>query len=160
LERMITLMENLSLTGRTKHDTPDELQSLSVIQIDGDEIFIDNGAIHGKSRLERGVDFRSFMKPEDVPNARRIPEVWVTLRRTENGMGYFGVCAAEIWVNDQQQGYKSMAQLVNSMDGAMKGKVDVKSLTPEQREKVVAYLQQFRGDLWTNTPEEVKAALA
>ena len=61
-------------------------------------------------------------------------------------------------MNDQQQGYKSMAQLVNSMDGAMKGKVDVKSLTPEQREKVVAYLQQFRGDLWTNTPEEVSGA--
>jgi hypothetical protein len=153
-------MESLNLTGRTKHDTPDELQSLSVIQIDGDQIFIDNGAIHGKSRLERGVDFRSFMKPEDVPNARRIPEVWVTLRRTENGMGYFGICSAEIWINDEQQGYKSMAALVNHMDGALKGKVDVKNLTPEQKEMLVGYLQEFRADLWENTPEDVKKLLA
>jgi hypothetical protein len=153
-------MEQLNLTGRTKHDTPDELQSLSVIQIDGDEIFIDNGAIHGKSRLERGVDFRSYSKPEDVPNARCIPEVWVTLRRTENGMSYFGICGSEIWVNDQQQGYKSMAQLVNQMDGAMKGKVDVKNLSAEQKEKLVNFLQQFRGDLWVNTADDVKKLLA
>lgn len=153
-------MEQLNLTGRTKHDTPDELHSLSVVMIDGDQIFIDNGAIHGKSRLERGVDFRSFTKPEDVPNARRIPEIWVTLHRFENGMGYYGLCAAEIWVNDQAQGYKSLPLLVNQMDGAMKGKVDLKSLTAEQKALLGDFLASFRSDLWANAPEAVKAAFA
>ena len=151
----------LNLTGRTGHGTPDELASLSVVMINGDEIVVDNGAIHGKSRFERGVDFRSFSAPEEVPNATRIGVVWVTLKRYETGMGYHGLCATEIFVNlDEMKGYKSMASLVNQMDGAMKGKVDLARLSDGEKGKLAGFLEQLRADLWANTPDEVKAQLS
>ena len=151
----------LNLTGRSGHGTPDELASLSAVMINGDEIVVDNGAIHGKSRFERGVDFRSFTAPEQVPNAERIAVIWVTLQRYENGMGYNGLCATEIFVNlETNQGYKSMAALVNQMDRAMKGKVDLACLSAEEKGKFAGFLAELRADLWANTPDEVKAQLS
>ncbi len=50
-------MEKLSLTGKSVHSTDDTLKGLSAVFVDGDRIFIDNGAIHAKSELERSVTF-------------------------------------------------------------------------------------------------------
>lgn len=154
-------MEQLNLTGRAGHGTPDDFATLSVLMIDGEEIFIDNGAIHGKSRLERGVDFRTYTKPEDVPNGRRIPEVWVQLKSYETGRGYYGIVSAEIVINSEALvGYKSMGPLVMAMDGAMKGKVQLHHLTAEEKAKLREFLATFREDLWANTPDEIKDLLA
>jgi hypothetical protein len=151
----------LSLTGRSAHGTPDELASLSAVLIHGDDIFVDQGAIHGKSRLERGIDFRTAKSAEEVPNGEKVAIVWVTLRAYEGGKGYNGIASAEIVVNlEQKVGYKPMASLVNQMDRAMKGRVDVSNLSAEQRAKLAGFLQTLRADLWENTPEDVKAQLA
>lgn len=152
----------LNLTGRQNdgHGTSDEFAALSVILIDGDQIFIDNGAIHGKSRLERGVDFTTYKKPEEVPNGETIPSIWVMLKKYESGMGYSGVVATSIVVNKEERvGYKSVAALVNAMDGAMKGKISISTLSNEHQVKLVKFLEEMRPDLWANTPHEVKAAL-
>jgi len=150
----------LNLTGTSGHGTPEEFANLSVVMITDEDIFIDNGAIHGKSRIERGVDFRTYTAPEQVPNAKRIASVWVTLKRGEGGMGYSGVCAAEIFVNGEERvGYKSMALLVNTMDRAVKGRIDLALLTDEQRARLAAFMQELRPDLWENASDEVKSAL-
>jgi hypothetical protein len=154
----VFLME-LNLTGRPVggHGAPDDFATLSAVLIDGEHIFIDNGAIHGKSRVERGVDFRSATSPEQVPGARRIALVWVMLARFEGGMGYNGVTAAEIFVDEEKKvGYKSMAALVNQMDGAMKGKVDLARLSEEEKKRLAKFMEELRPDLWGNMPEEKK----
>ncbi|KEO84011.1 YwhD family protein [Tumebacillus flagellatus] len=154
-------MEQLNLTGRTEHGTPDDFATLSVVMIDGDDIFVDNGAIHGKSRLERGVDFRTYTKPEDVPNGRRIQEVWIQLKSFETGRGYYGIVSAEIVVNrDLMVGYKNVGPLVMAMEGAIKGKVQLPHLSSEQKTKLRDFMASFREDLWANTPDEIKAQLA
>ncbi|MBL0386445.1 YwhD family protein [Tumebacillus sp. ITR2] len=151
----------LNLTGRTGHDTPEDFATLSVVMIDGDEIYVDNGAIHGKSRLERGVDFRTYTKPEDVPNGRRIQEVWIQLKTFESGRGYHGIVSAEIVVNrDLMVGYKSVGPLVMAMEGAIKGKVQLPHLDADQKTKLRTFMETFRADLWANTPDDVKAQLA
>jgi hypothetical protein len=152
----------LNLTGRPSgHGTPDDFANLSALLIDGDEIYLDNGAIHGKSQLERGIDFRTARSADDVPNGQTVPLIWVTLKRHEGGMGYNGIAAATLIVNKEQRiGYKAMGPLVNQMDRAVKGKIDLSPLTTEQVKMLADFLAQFREDLWANTPEEVKAALA
>ncbi|PWK11287.1 YwhD family protein [Tumebacillus permanentifrigoris] len=150
----------LNLTGRTGHGTPDDFATLSVVMIDGDDLYVDNGAIHGKSRLERGVDFRTYTKPEDVPNGRKVKEVWVQLKSYETGRGYYGLVSAELVVNSEDMvGYKSMGALVMAMDGAIKGKFSLAHLTTEERAKFRNFLETFRADLWANTPEEIKGQL-
>ncbi|ASS76192.1 hypothetical protein CIG75_15420 [Tumebacillus algifaecis] len=151
----------LNLTGRDKHSTPDELQNLSAVMIHGDDIFVDQGAIHGKSRLERGIDFRAAKGPEDVPNGEKIAVIWVTLKTYEAGRGFSGIASAELVIDFPHGiGYKAMGPLVNQMDRAVKGRVDVSNLTSEQKAKLADFLQQLRADLWANTPDEVKAQLA
>jgi hypothetical protein len=150
----------LNLTGRTGHGTPDDFATLSVVMIDGEEIYVDNGAIHGKSRIERGVDFRTYTKPEDVPGGRKVKEVWVQLKSFESGRGYYGLVSAELVVNSEQMvGYKSMGALVMAMDGAIKGKFSLQNLSAEERAKFRAFLETFREDLWANTPQEIKDQL-
>jgi hypothetical protein len=150
----------LGLTGQTGHGRPDEFASLSAVIIDGDSIFIDNGAIHGKSRVERGIQFGA-KSPEQVPDGRRIIVVWVTLKRGESGIGYGGICASVPFsINaDAQLGYKSLPDQVNKMGDAMQGKIQLDVLTPEEKTTLAAFLQEFRsGELWNNSRSEVLAA--
>lgn len=151
----------LGLTGQTGHGTPDELASLSAVIIDGDSIFVDNGAIHGKSRVERGIQFGA-KSPDQVPDGRRVVVVWVTLKRGESGIGYGGLCASVPFsINAEAQlGYKSLPDQVNKMGDAMQGKILLDVLTPEEKARFAAFLQEFRnGELWSHTRAEVLAAL-
>ncbi|MDB5085998.1 MAG: hypothetical protein JWN30_2884 [Bacilli bacterium] len=142
-------MEKLSLTGVNKHGTPDDFAALSAVILTGDDIFLDNGAIHGKSRVERGIQFTA-RSPEEVAGGERIFVVWVTLKRAEAGMGYNGVCASQLIVNREAAvGYKSMPELVNKMDHAMKGKLELEILPDADRTRLGEFLKQFRGgELW------------
>ncbi len=150
----------LNLTGRDRHGTPDELATLSAVLIDGEEIFVDQGAIHGKSRVERGIDFRGASSADQVPDGQQVSIVWVTLKTYEQGRGFSGITAAQIVINKELKvGYKPMAPLVNQMDRAMKGKVDLSNLSGEQKGKLAHFLENLRADLWANTPDEVKAQL-
>jgi hypothetical protein len=153
-------MEQLGITGRSRHDTPDEFATLSAVIIDGEEVLIDNGAIHGKSRVERGISF-SAKNPDEVQGGRRVAVIWVTLRRAEGGFGYSGICGSLLVINKEARiGYKSLPDQVNKMDAAMKGKIQIDVLTEKEKRLLSGFLQEFRGgDLWNNTAEDVKSAL-
>lgn len=150
----------LNLTGKTSHGTPDELASLSAVIIDGDSVFVDNGAIHGKSRVERGIQFGA-KSPEQIPDGRRVVVVWVTLNRGEAGTGYHGACAAiPFSINAEAKlGYKSLPDMVNKMGDAIQGTINLDYLTPDEKEKVKRFLSEFRGgELWALTRQEFKDA--
>lgn len=149
---------DLSLTGQTGHGTPDELASLSAVIIDGDSIFVDNGAIHGKSRVERGIQFGA-KSPDQIPDGRRVVVVWITLKRGENGgTGYHGLCASiPFSINGEAQlGYKSLPDQVNKMGAAMQGKIQLDLLTIDEKVQFAAFLKGFRnGETWSNTRPDV-----
>ncbi|GAX88619.1 YwhD family protein [Effusibacillus lacus] len=150
----------LNLTAKTGHDTPDEFASLSAVVIDGDTVFVDNGAIHGKSRVERGIRFGAS-SPDQIPDGRRVVVVWVTLKKGEAGMGFNGVCAAIPFRIDAEAklGYKNLPDQVNKMGDAMKGAVKLDTLEPEEVARLGNFLKEFRGgELWNNTRPEVREA--
>lgn len=144
-------MEKLSLTGKSKHSVDDQMKGLSALLVDGDQIFIDNGAIHAKSRVERGVQF--VRDRAEVPNPRLILGLWITLHRYEHGQGYYGAMPFELWIDDEaQKGYKNLSEQVNNMDKAVRGQVQVSGLSASLRARIAEFLQSVRPDLWENAP--------
>lgn len=145
-------MQKLSLTGSAKHQTDDQMKGLSAVFLDGDEIFVDNGAIHAKSRLEFGVKF--VASREEVPDARHIQGIWITLKRQTNGLGYTGAMPFELWIDDAtKMGYKKLMEQVNQMDKAVRGQVDLTGLPKETIHKFGEHLQKIRPDLWENAAD-------
>ncbi|MCL6453604.1 MAG: YwhD family protein [Alicyclobacillus sp.] len=152
-------MEKLGLTGRNNHSTDDSMRGLSAVFIDGDNIFIDNGAIHGKSSLERGITF--VRSKDELTHPRHIWVVWITLKRNaDKAQGYHGAMPFSLWIDDAaKQGYKSLAEQVNKMDKTVKGTVDVVELPPDVRAKLGTFLQSF-SDLWQHAQPQFRAAFA
>jgi len=150
-------MEKLSLTGKSKHSVDDQMKGLSALLIDGDQLFIDNGAIHAKSRVERGITF--VKERSEVPNGHSILGLWITLHRFEHGQGYYGAMPFELFIDDEAKlGHKNLSQQVNHMDKAVRGNVDVSSIPVDVRLKISEYLKTVRADLWENAPDTFKSA--
>ncbi|MFX4301856.1 YwhD family protein [Alicyclobacillus tolerans] len=140
-------VQKLSLTGSTKHAADDQLRGLSVLFLDGDEVFIDNGAIHGKSRLETGVKF--VQNRAEVPNGRTVLGLWITLHRFPEGQGFYGVQPFELFLDKEAQvGYKNLVEQVKGMEKAVRGEVNLAGVPQAARQKIVEYLQKVRPDLW------------
>lgn len=122
-------------------------------------MFVDNGAIHAKSRVEMGI---KFVEDKDaVPNPRHISGLWITLKRTPTGMGYNGAMPFELWIDAAAKlGYKKLSEQVNNMDKAVRGNVDLSRYSPEIIAKFGAFLESYRTDLWDNAPEPFRNAFA
>ncbi|MCL6446507.1 MAG: YwhD family protein [Alicyclobacillus sp.] len=150
-------MEKLSLTGSSKHGTDDALRGLSAVLVDGSNVFVDNGAIHGKSCVER--DIRFVKTVDEVPNPRTIWAFWITLHRFEAGQGYYGAMPFRLLVDsDAKLGYKSLAEEVNGMEKAVKGQVETTGVPSAVVAQVGQFLRTIRPELWTNAAEAFRNA--
>ncbi|KUO95761.1 YwhD family protein [Ferroacidibacillus organovorans] len=149
-------MERLSLTGVNKHKAPDALSNLSAVLIDREGVRIDNAAIHGKSKVERGISWVS--DTDDIPEPKRVALVWVTLHREILGLGIHGLAASIFYVDPEAGvGYKNLADQVNKMDAAVKGKIQLEMLTEDEMKQLGAFLMAQREELWVNATEMVWA---
>jgi len=135
-----------------------DLSNVSAIIIDGEEAYVDNGALHAKSKLEKGIKFSA--NKEDVPNGKRCFIVWVAVDRKEGGAFYGGLTACEMLVDTEaRRGWKLLADHVNRMDKAMKRQVLLSDLNNEEKIALKKALITFNVDWWERTPEETKNAL-
>lgn len=143
-------MEKLNLSGKSKHGegVDDSMRGLSAVFVDGEDVYVDNGAIHAKSRVERNLKFVKTL--DELPNPREVDVFWVTLHRFEgNVQGYYGLIPFRLYVDDAAQlGYKSLSQQVNGMDKAVKGKVDMMAVAPPIKAKLGDFLRTIRPELW------------
>lgn len=152
-------MQKLNLTGTSKHQTDDEMKGLSAVFLDGDAVFVDNGAIHAKSRLEAGVKFVGSL--EEIPNPRHIFGIWITLKRQEQGLGFTGAMPFDLWIDAQaKMGYKKLSEQVNRMDKAVRGQVDLSGVSEETIAKIGAHLQKMRPDLWERASDAFRTAFS
>lgn len=152
-------MEKLQLTGKSKHSVDDSMKGLSAVLVDGDEVFIDNGAIHAKSRLEKGITF--VKTREEVVNGREVLGFWITLHRFDGKQGFYGAMPFSLVIDSQAQtGYKSLAEQVNGMDKAVKGNISVTEVPTETVTKVGAFLRGLRPDLWEHAAPEFREAFS
>ncbi|MDO7908680.1 YwhD family protein [Paenibacillus sp. JX-17] len=135
-----------------------DLNNLSPVIIDGDEARIDIGAMHAKSKVERGIKFSS--NKEDVPNGRQVWLVWVAVDRTPEGQLYGGATACEMLIDTEaKRGWKILPDHVNKMDAAMKRRFMLEELGAEQRAALKKLLVEHNSEWWDASPDELKQAL-
>lgn len=136
-----------------------DLSRLSSVIIDGDEAYIDMGAIHAKSRIEKGIKFTP--NREDVPNGRKCWIVWVVVGRDEQDRKiYAGLTACEMSVDpENRKGFKILADHVNRMDYALKGRLLLDGLSTQEKSALRAVLIANNEEIWNASPEVLRTAL-
>ncbi|WJH35766.1 YwhD family protein [Paenibacillus sp. CC-CFT747] len=136
-----------------------DLSNVSSVIIDGDEAYLDNGALHAKSKVEKGIKFST--NKEDVPNGRKCWIVWVAVDRSEEGQFYGGIAACEMLVDPEaRKGWKVLADHVNRMDKAMKRQILVDGLDEREKAALHRYLTEFNPEWWDRSSDTLKEALA
>lgn len=127
-----------------------DLNSVSCIIIDGDEAYIDIGAMHAKSKVERGIKFST--NREDVPNGRQCWIVWVAVDRTEEGSYYAGATACEMWIDSEaRRGWKILADHVNRLDYAIKRRILVDNLGDKEQGLLRDLLMKHNEEWWSRS---------
>lgn len=135
-----------------------DLSNLSSIIIDGDEAYIDIGAIHAKSKVERGIKFS--VNKDDVPNGRKCWIVWVAVDRNEDGPYYAGVTACEMLIDTEaRRGWKILADHVNLMDRALKRRIILEGLSDTEKAALKKALIEHQPEWWDHSSDELKQAL-
>lgn len=135
-----------------------DLNNVSPIIIDGGEAKIEIGALHAKSKVERGIKFSQ--NREDVPNGRQVWLVWVAVDRSPEGQFYGGATACEMWIDTEaKRGWKILADHVNKLDYALKRRVMLDELGSTEKAALRTLLVSHNEAWWDLTPESIKEAL-
>lgn len=135
-----------------------DLSNLSSIIIDGDEAYIDVGAVHAKSKVEKGIKFS--MNKDDVPDGRKCWIVWVAVGRKEEGQYYAGVTACEILVDTEaRRGWKILADHVNKMDYALKRRIILDGLNEVEKAALKNQLMEHNQEWWHHSEDALKQGL-
>ncbi|RWZ58933.1 hypothetical protein EQV77_08240 [Halobacillus fulvus] len=136
------------------------LENMTPVIVDPneEEAFIDMGALHARSKVEKRVKF--LPNKEEVPNGLLYWIVWVTVDYADGKPCYYGVAASEIRVDRSiKRGYKLMPEHVNHMDKSLKGKFVVDHLDDKSKHILGEFLRDNKPELWENTRQELKDAL-
>jgi len=150
-------VEKLKLSGQKSRSTDDQLRGLSAVLVDGDEVYIDNGAIHAKSRVEQGITF--VKERDELESPREIWCFWLTLVRREGGaQGYKAMQGFPMYIeSESKRGYKLLSESVNKLDKVVKGQMDLSAVPQEVVAKVRAFLQSATTP-WDNAFPEFREA--
>lgn len=129
------------------------------IDVDDGDAYVDMGALHARSSVEKGIKF--LPNKDDIPDARPFWLVWVQTDILNGGPAYTGVTACEMTVNrETRRGYKSLPEHVNNMDKALKGRIIVDQMDDKSKEILMNYLKSFNQDMWERSSDELKNGLS
>ncbi len=137
------------------------LENVSPVIIDIQEknAFIDIGAMHAKSEVERGIKFTTDRA--DSEGGKPYWLVWVTIDFKEDGPYFAGVTACEMVVNrEKRRGYKILADHVNKMDKSMKRKIIVEHMDDTSKKVLAEFLKSHNIEMWNNSNEQLRKDLA
>lgn len=136
-----------------------DLGAVSSVIIDGSEAYIDMGALHAKSAVEKGIKWTT--NKEEVPNGKPYWLVWVTVDRKEEGPYYAGATACYMEIDrEARRGYKILAEHVNRMDYSMKRRIILGDLDETSKQALKKLLMEHNPTMWENSSDELKQALA
>ncbi|KAA0546156.1 hypothetical protein FZW96_17750 [Bacillus sp. BGMRC 2118] len=133
------------------------LENISPVFVDPKEgeAFVDIGAMHARSVVEKGIKF--LPNKEDVPNGKLYWLVWVTIERLESGPYYAGVTGCEMTVDREiRRGFKILAEHVNLMDKSLKRKIIVNHMDKKSREVLAEFLQKHDEGMWNRSSTQLK----
>jgi hypothetical protein len=152
----------LNIIAATKHrgfgSGAIDLRNVTAVIIEGEEAMIDIGALHAKSRVEKGIRFSP--DPNAAPDGETCWLVWIASDRTEDGQSCYAGAAACVMRIDrvQKQGWKVLADHVNRMDAAMKRRVLIDELPVAQKRALQKCLIEHNEALWTHATEVFRRA--
>lgn len=136
-----------------------DLSQVSCVIIDRGEAYIDVGAMHAKSKIERGIKFSP--NKEDVPNGRPAWVVWVAVDRNEEGSYYAGAASCEMLIDEEaRRGWKILPDHVNRLDAAIKRKYMLDNLGAEEKAALRKLLTENNAEWWDRSPQTLKDLLA
>ncbi len=127
--------------------------------IDGDRVFFDEAATHGRTGLEQGVEWVDDLS--EVPNPRQIFVVWLYIKpdRETREYVYHGVCAVDMWIDEEnRKGFKRLGHHAKMLGLAMQGHIDLEILDDAARAKLFEALNQYP-DTLKHSKRELHEAL-
>lgn len=128
--------------------------------IDGDRVFFDEAATHGRTALEQSIEWLDDLA--EVPNPRQIFVVWLFIKpdRETREYVYHGVCAVDMWIDEEnKKGFKRLAHHAKMLGMAMRGQIDLEILDKDARMKLHEALNQYPDTLKHSQPA-LREALA
>ncbi|WP_053373287.1 YwhD family protein [Paenibacillus sp. FJAT-27812] len=135
-----------------------DLSAVACVIIDDGVAYIDVGAMHAKSKVERGIKFTP--NKEDTPNGRQCWIVWVAVDRNEEGSYYAGATACEMLIDSEaRRGWKILPDHVNKLDQALKRKYNLGELGGVEKAALRKLLVEHNLEWWDRSPEELKQDL-
>lgn len=137
------------------------LENVTPVFIDIEEkrAFIDMGAMHAKSEIERRIKFTT--NREDSEGGKPYWLIWVTIDFKEEGPYYAGVTACDMVVNaETRRGYKILADHVNKMDKSLKRKIIVDHMDEESKKVLADFLKSHNNEMWERSEEQLKKDLS
>jgi len=136
-----------------------DLSDVACVIIDEGVAYLDVGAMHAKSKVERGIKFTP--NKEDTPNGRACWVVWVAVERTEEGTYYAGVTSCEMLIDSEaRRGWKILADHVNRLDAALKRRYMLDNIGPIEKAALRKLLMEHNLEWWEHSPEELRSLLA
>ncbi|MFC5701270.1 YwhD family protein [Cohnella faecalis] len=136
-----------------------DLSQVSCVIIDGGEAYIDVGAMHAKSKIEKGIKFSP--NKEDVPNGRPAWVVWVAVDRNEEGSYYAGATSCEMLIDTEaRRGWKLLPDHVNRLDAALKRKFMLDNIGDAEKAALRKLLVEHNSEWWDRSSQQLKELLA
>ncbi|MEH7144865.1 YwhD family protein [Priestia megaterium] len=136
------------------------LESISPVFVcpSDEEVFVDIGAMHARSVVEKGIKF--LPNKDEVPNGKLYWLVWVTIDRKQEGPYYAGMTACEMTVDREiRRGYKSLPEHVNKMDKSLKRRIMVEEMDNKSKALLREFLKSHNEEIWTLSNDDLKEAL-
>jgi hypothetical protein len=128
------------------------------VDIEEGEAFVDIGAMHARSVVEKGIKFTT--NREDSEGGKPYWLVWVTIDRKEEGPYYAGVAACDMVVNrEKRRGYKLLPVHVNHMDKSIKRHIIVDHMDDKSKLILANYLKNHDEGMWERASDELKNGL-
>jgi len=130
-----------------------------IIDVEAEEAYVEIGAMHARSAVEKGIKF--LPNKDEVPNGKLYWIVWVAIERNEEGPFYAGVAACEMTVDRSiRRGYKSLPEHVNHLDKAMKRRMLTSHMDAKSKQLLKDFLQKHDVGMWERSDEELKKQLS
>ena len=126
------------------------------------KITVEPGALHGRSEVESGLRFVK-RREELVDGARRHWLVWVAIEldAANQPVRYKGIAVSELWVDHANQvGYKNLAASVNRISEAIRGGVNLKTLSRAEKTAIKQQILSISSASWEQSAPSLKDALA
>lgn len=122
--------------------------------------FIDVGAMHARSEVERRVKWINDEAEVQGEDAKPYWLVWVTTERGKNGPYYAGVTACYMLVNKvKKRAFKRMHEHVNMMDKSMKHHIILEHIDNDAKEILKDFLINHDKDMWEQSSDALKEQL-